>query len=116
MAAAVKLCQLSFRAQGFSKTVVVLTQDKGYVRKPEINPIASLRYRAYPAYLEAIATRHLRYNATIQKVETLEAAGGGYGGMPEQRDERFCEYFAGLRAWAKRCATETSRDSGFLAS
>lgn len=64
-----------FRSQGFTKTVIVLTQVKGYVKKATTNPIAKLRYRAYPAYLEAIATRPARYNEMLQKIEALEARG-----------------------------------------
>lgn len=66
---------LAFRELGFTKTVVVLTRHKGYVKEPESIRLASVLYHRYPKFVQAIQNRHNAYNATIQQIERLEAEG-----------------------------------------
>ena len=48
---------------GFERAVVIVTQDRSYEKKPyEFLPAARARYADYPYLLEAIETRHDRYN------------------------------------------------------
>ena len=48
---------------GFDRAVVIVTQDRSYEKKPyEFMPAARARYADYPYLLEAIETRHDRYN------------------------------------------------------
>mgnify|MGYP002895070048 CR=1 FL=1 len=48
---------------GFERAVVIVTQDRSYEKKPyEFMPAARARYADYPYLLEAIETRHDRYN------------------------------------------------------
>ena len=48
---------------GFDRAVVIVTQDRSYEKKPyEFLPAARARYADYPYLLEAIETRHDRYN------------------------------------------------------
>lgn len=64
-------------ADGAKKLVVVLTQDRNYVR-PATDSIMNLavqRYRSYPYYVECLKTRPARYNAQRKHVFELEAAG-----------------------------------------
>lgn len=64
-------------ADGAKKLVVVLTQDRSYIR-PEgysLMSVAATRYYAYPYFIEALRTRPERYNAQRKFIFELEAAG-----------------------------------------
>ena len=65
------------RKHGFDKNIVVLTQVAGYRKEANsMMPIIDLRYgRKYPELVKAMASRHLRYNKTLDKIEELEQAG-----------------------------------------
>lgn len=65
----------AFRKMGYTKTVVVLTRQKGYVKPPEKTRLAQVMYRKYPDFVEAIRTRHERYNEEIRRIEELEERG-----------------------------------------
>lgn len=66
---------MEFRKMGFSKNVVILTRPKGYRKEPEQLAMAKIRYRKYPAFVEALSHRHERYNETVEQIEQLEKAG-----------------------------------------
>ena len=71
--------------QGYARNVVVLTQPRGYVRKPQgFARYTRLRYRHYPAFIHTVETRHERYNATLQQIRELEAQGQLLVIAPEQ--------------------------------
>lgn len=60
---------------GYDQSVVVLTRNKGY-RKPEKpTRVPFMFYRKYPELREAIRNRNAMYNAQVELVEQLEAAG-----------------------------------------
>ena len=62
--------------KGFERAVVILTRPLGYRKK--INkalPLVKLAYRHYPKFVEAVATRHIRYNQALDKLAQLEAEG-----------------------------------------
>ncbi len=64
------------QARGFEKTVVVLTQPKGYVK--EANPggwLTKAMYRKYPALITSMKERHKAYNATLTYIDEQEAMG-----------------------------------------
>lgn len=63
------------RNQGYRRTVVVLTQIAGYQKKPEMNPLFRIMYRDYPEFLNTVAQRHERYNATLKLIDELEKNG-----------------------------------------
>ena len=63
------------REMGFFKNIVVLTQPKGYQKKPQNRMLAKLFYKKYPKFIEALARRHEVYNATLKRIEELEQAG-----------------------------------------
>ncbi len=65
----------AFRDMGFTKTVVVLTQHRGYVKEAEKTIFADIVYRKYPQFASAIKHRPETYNQTIKEIERLEAAG-----------------------------------------
>lgn len=65
-----------FESIGYEKNIVVLTQPKDYVKKKNsLIPLAKLRYKEYPKLIEAMANRHLDYNASLEYIEKKEAAG-----------------------------------------
>lgn len=75
---------MAFRKMGFSRNVVILTRPKTYRKEPEQLAMAKLRYRKYPAFVEALSHRHERYNETLQKIEELEKAGEIFVIRPDQ--------------------------------
>lgn len=61
---------------GYDRNVAVLTQPKGYRKKPTKGMAAfRLGLRKYPAVAEAMARRHERYNAQMDQIDAREAAG-----------------------------------------
>ena len=61
---------------GCEKNVIVLTQCAEYRKKPnELMPLIRTKYRRYPKLIEQMATRHLRYNETLEEIEALKAQG-----------------------------------------
>lgn len=65
-----------FESIGYDRNVVILTQPKGYVKKPT----SSTKYfgfmlKKYPKMIEALDNRHNMYNNTIKYIEEKEEAG-----------------------------------------
>lgn len=61
---------------GWYKQVVVLTQNEGYVKKPnQMMPLIRRRYRDYPNLCRAMENRHLNYNESQQFAKELEQKG-----------------------------------------
>ena len=61
---------------GVDRAVVVLTQHRDYVKGPmSMSAAANTLYGDYPYYLEAMRTRHERYNAQRQRIWDLERKG-----------------------------------------
>ena len=64
---------------GYKRNLIVLTQPKGFVKKKNpMLPVIRARYLRYPAFVEAVADRHERYNETVDYVSMLEQAGTAY--------------------------------------
>ena len=72
-------------ADGFDRFLVVLTQERGY-RKAPPRAVRFYRqyFRRYPLVADAILTRWQRYNATLDRLEQLEADGRAYLFVPER--------------------------------
>ena len=63
-------------AQGYDRNIVVLTQPAGYVKEPnKLMPMLRAVFHRYPAFVNALATRHEVYNATLGDLRRREAAG-----------------------------------------
>lgn len=61
---------------GNANNLVVLTQHRGYEKKPmSLLPLLRLRYWRYPRLADALAVRHERYNAQLALVYQQEADG-----------------------------------------
>lgn len=64
-----------FRKMGYKKSVVVLTRQDGYEKKPENTKMAELVYRKYPLFVRALKRRHIVYNKMLEEIRELERAG-----------------------------------------
>ncbi len=75
------------RAAGYRKMVVVLTQERGYTKKPLTNPWFYRRhFRRHPAVADALLSRWSRYNSTRDELFELERAGEVYVFAPDRMD------------------------------
>lgn len=65
-----------FEGLGYDRLVVILTQPRDYIKeKNPMLPLARIVYRKYPAFVQAMANRHLVYNETLDYVKKREADG-----------------------------------------
>ena len=65
-----------FESIGYDRNIVVLTQPRGFRKKPDsLLPLMKLYYRKFPKLVEAIMTRHAQYNSTLDEIARKEAAG-----------------------------------------
>ena len=63
-------------SDGHGKNILVLTRQPGYRKEPDgAMKLYELKYRRYPALIEALKTRHERYNAALDLIEAEENAG-----------------------------------------
>ena len=68
-----------FESIGYNRNLIILTQPKGYIKKKnKFLPAIRARYFRYPAFVEAVADRHERYNETLSYISMLEQAGKDY--------------------------------------
>lgn len=67
--------QSSIKA-GNDKHVVILTRNKGYVKKEmKFKRIVQRKYKAYPALIDALQNRHNKYNQTLDLLLEMEKMG-----------------------------------------
>jgi len=82
--------------QGNEKNVVVLTRPRGYRKKPGnpgVERLMKIRYRKYPAMVDAYVHRYQTYNEELDFVAAEEAAGRAFviapmGDLPIGRTEK----------------------------
>ena len=68
-----------FESIGYKRNLIILTQPKGYIKKRnKFLPAIRAKYFRYPAFVEAVADRHERYNETLSYISMLEQAGKDY--------------------------------------
>ena len=58
--------------QGYDRNVIVLTQPKGYRKKPEMMSVMKLFLHGCPKILEAMACRHKMYNRQMEEMDRKE--------------------------------------------
>ena len=62
--------------QGYDRNVIVLTQPKGYRKKPEMMmPVMKLFLHGCPKILEAMDCRHEMYNRQMEEMDRMETDG-----------------------------------------
>jgi len=72
------------KKDGFEKFFVVLTREKGYRKGPvKFQGVIKAYYRKYPRVVEAMLTRHIIYNKTLDELEALESQGKAFLVYPE---------------------------------
>ena len=65
--------------QGCDKNIVVLTQDRRYIKAPESAlEIGKLHYREYPHFVKALDERTMRYNGTLERLRRYEDEGKAF--------------------------------------
>ena len=65
-----------FESIGYDRNIVILTRPMGFVKKRDkLFPLMKLYYRKYPKLVEAMASRHEEYNATLDYICAQEQAG-----------------------------------------
>lgn len=75
-----------FESIGYERNVVILTQPKGYVKKPNrLLPLIRLALRKYPKMVEAMEQRHIMYNHELDYVAKAEAEGRCIVIRPEEK-------------------------------
>ena len=63
-------------AQGYRRNVVILTQPEGYRKKQSaVLPLMRLFMKKYPAIVQAMAERHIHYNAAVDEIRRQEQEG-----------------------------------------
>ena len=68
-----------FESIGYKRNLIILTQPKGFVKqKNKMLPLIRARYVRYPAFVEAVADRHQRYNETLSYISMLEQSGRAF--------------------------------------
>ena len=75
-------------SDGHGKNILVLTRQPGYRKEPDgAMKLYELKYRRYPALIEALKTRHERYNAALDLIEAEEKAGRALVIRPEAKPD-----------------------------
>ena len=59
--------------QGYDRQVIVLTQPKGYRKKPESLPLMKFFLRKTPVIYDAMRRRHEMYNRQMEELDRMEA-------------------------------------------
>lgn len=72
-------------SMGCQKNIVILTQPKNYVKKPnKMLPLIKIKYKKYPLFVETMANRHVLYNEQISLVENAENQGNAFVFRPKE--------------------------------
>ncbi len=73
-----------FESIGFEKNVIILTQPKGYVKKPSsAAKVMKYALKEYPNVVKTMESRHIEYNTTLKYIEKREKEGAAYVIRPE---------------------------------
>lgn len=74
-----------FENLGYGKNVVILTRPDGYQKKRnKLLPLLKIWYSKYPAFIQALKTRHEMYNETLAYIAEREKEGKLFVIRPEQ--------------------------------
>lgn len=73
---------------GYDKVIVILTQPLGYKKRPlgiRKEKIVKIKYKKYPAFIQAMLSRHIEYNLCLENIERLEKEKKIFVIRPEER-------------------------------
>lgn len=66
-------------ADGNTRNVIILTRNEGFRKEPEsLGSVIRLALRRYPAILQALTQRHVRYNDSLDHIAELERSGAAF--------------------------------------
>lgn len=72
-------------SDGHSKNLVILTQHRGFVKKPSANRYACrVMYNKHPNYVKAMNNRHLMYNRQLKYTYEMERLGKAFVIQPQK--------------------------------
>ncbi|MBQ5325719.1 MAG: patatin family protein [Oscillospiraceae bacterium] len=72
-------------SDGHSKNLVILTQHRGFVKKPSANRYACrVMYNKHPNYVKAMNNRHLMYNRQLKYTYEMERQGKAFVIQPQK--------------------------------
>ena len=75
-----------FQSIGYEKNIVILTQPRGYMKKPNmLMPLIRHKYKKYPKLVEAMERRHKMYNDTTDYILKQAAEGNIFVIRPEEK-------------------------------
>ena len=73
---------------GYSKNIIILTQEAGYRKKPNsLLPLIKRVYKKYPELINAIQNRHIIYNQQLDYLEEQEKLGNVIIIRPSQKPQ-----------------------------
>ena len=73
-----------FESIGYEKNVIILTQPKGYFKKPSsAAKVMKYALKEYPNVVKTMENRHIEYNGTLEYIEKREKEGAVYVIRPE---------------------------------
>ena len=73
---------------GNRKNVIILTKERGYVRKPATGlSLIRMRYHKYPKIYEVMKERHNTYNETMEYIRRLEKEGKVFVIQPKVKSD-----------------------------
>lgn len=71
---------------GNKKTVLILTREKEYRKKPnKLISVIRMKYKKYPNFVRAMEERHTKYNETMEKIGKLERDGKIFVFRPKEQ-------------------------------
>lgn len=74
--------------EGNKKNIVILTKEKGYIRKPSENlELIRLRYGKYPKVYQVMKEHHIAYNETMDYIKCLQQEGKVFLLQPEEKND-----------------------------
>ena len=72
--------------QGYEKNVVVLTQPRGFVKRPSRSTkLVSRVYKKYPNFVRACAERYKMYNSELKYIKNAEKEGRAFVIAPPEK-------------------------------
>jgi len=72
--------------EGYEKIVLILTQPKGYRKKPMKGmKLIGKALKDYPKVVEALQNRHIMYNETMDQIDALEKEGRIFVIRPDEK-------------------------------
>lgn len=74
-----------FESIGYTKNIVILTQPRDFIKPPvSFFPLMKFLLRKYPKLIDAVATRHEKYNKQREYIFSREKDGAAYIICPEK--------------------------------